>query len=1144
MESPRNYVEALQLLPHEFYFPDDTMLKIKETYQSKLQLRGTRLPLYNPSIVLPGHSRKEQDDYFRSPVGPHIYYLMNIGYGAEVELPSDSIQEVWNPRTKSSFFLDHLKEQITSTNPRMLPQAKSASIKMHEIVYGDQQRQSFPHTIATRPTIIEQTAKRAHSKPHGCIIYACGVNGRAGAAGYNGTDGQTGIDGANAGFLTTFLLGGGNGKPGRPGQNGSVGGDGGRAVDGTRASDVVISLDGKPENLTVVGSSKFTCNLGGFLNEHVLLINCRGGNGGTGGCGGNGGHGGNGGSGGKGGDGNNASNAGQNGGNGGNGGDGGDSGNGGSGGMGGDGGCAGQGGTCIVQSADSSLFMLVEIDCSSGTSGIGGKGGKAGEGGQGGTGGRGGRGGRGGSGGHGVEVTDRSGYRHTTTLPGIAGAPGQHGAMGRNGRNGLGGQKGRDGEPAIHGNVQWVHYSVHDSTIISKSDQRYEAEVIGYKVRSSNNDGIFEPNEQIIISELQILNSGGMPIPEGATVFFPKAKGVNFLPIKYMLPGGLAPTMKYIVPQTFKGRISDQPSPNNPGPFSSSVQFCSRIEILGRPFEKSFHFKKMEIQYPVKIVYSRSSESLERGEVSSINIGVKNISTLPYGKSVKSACGSVILQLHFDRRIIPIGSAQVEIINVPYEVYNTTEIPDSTFIEIQEILPGSTVNVQVTIQMDIQAELFDKCMWQADLILRGKLIQYSQTNIRVSPTYIIQQPQADILFITSQSITRKQFTFWQALFKTLQVSVDYWDIDKHSGLSVDSRTNTEHPKTWKGRYSGSMILYPYCNLQNLQSIDLVKHFNGSTTAPAELNSSAVLFMLQQNDHNKALLKYLSTATNSIPGITYGGKHMLKPDLQKNPKIYSKYEKQMIKTLEKENPSQLPILAGRQLNVQSTGTFKYSYGSVNIRRIPLLHSAKFLVVADHSSSVDIGVDDPQLSLQSTNVPLASIFGQLFFSVLFGLNISAKMKLMKDGKYGDIGLRFSLPNGSIMFLPEITIVWEIADEVYNFSGTSYRMQAFTNDVKGRNSEYLVNGTIVLRGLLLLKNELKKRKEKLRKLCNSKTAQACSEIIQLCSQIEQLLTQSGISKKNLEPLPIIDILTDSSHFFLPHQLVQKDKKWDLTS
>ena len=882
---------------------------------------------------------------------------------------------------------------------------------------------------------------------------------------------------------------------------------------------------------------------GGVLNEHILFINCRGGNGGTGGCGGNGGKGGDGGKGGNGRNGANGTGVGGNGQNGGDGGRGGDGGDGGSGGNGGDGGYAGCGGTCIIQATDSRLLMLVETDCRSGIPGKGGNGGRGGVGGAGGIGGSGGKGGRGADGRYSV---DSAGREHVIQ-PGRSGAWGRNGTNGQRGRTGANGTQGRDGDQAKDGNIQWVHYSASDSSIISKSDQRYEAEVVAFKVAPSNSDGIFEPNGEITISEVHIVNSGGMSIPEGATVFFPKARGINFLPTIYKLPGGLAPAKRFIVPALFKGRVVDQPPPNSPGPFSSSVQFCSRIEILGRPFEKSFHFRKLDVQYPVKLAHIRSSESLGRGEISFINIGIQNISTLPYGKCPKSG-GTVIVQLHFDCRIIQIASAHIDMKNVPYRVYANPEIPDSTFVEVQEISPKSTINLQVTIQMDTNAELFDRCMWQADLILRGKLIEYGQSQIRVSPIYIPLDPPADILFVTSQTITRKQFVLWQRLFTTIQARVDYWDVDKHNGLSIDSHTQTEHANTWKGRYTGKMILYPYCNLQTLRSVDLVKHFNGNqATETKEVHSSTVLFMKplpQQNDQNKALLRYLSIAARPIPGIAYGGKHMTRPDLHKNPQIYTKCEKQSIKALEKENPSQLPIVATREINVQSAGTFKYSYGSVSIRRIPLLHSAKFLVVqSPDNAAINFGTDDEHLSTQTSAVPLASAFGQVFISVLFGVSMSVKLDLLKTEQSN---MTFVLPNGckmSIQDLAMITMAWEIADEVYNFSGVTKRMQIFANDMKSNTAAYVANSTTILRGLGIIKNEAKKRKDKLKKLSNSKISQACNEINQLCSEIENvLIRRTGVSKKGLSPIATIDVLSNTSQFFLPHQLVQKDKKWDL--
>ncbi len=1145
---PKNYSEALQLLPCEFYFPDDTGITIKAAFRSSIDLYGEPLSSYDQSRQLRMRERKQNDDFFRYPIGARVSYLVNKGYGDEIELPA-AMQEVYILDTKTSFFLDHFKEQMLRNNPRQLPKAVSASIKKQEVVYGDQRSLTMAAQMpSTRPAIVQQTAKRAHSKPHGCVIYAHGMKGKDGPAGFAGQNGEHGTNGLNAqrGFIT--VISANNGKPGQAGCDGSDGGEGGLGTAGTHASDVVVDVDGIPEELIISGRISLTTNLGGLLNEHVLFINCRGGDGGAGGCGGQGGRGGNGGKGGKGCDGSDASADGGNGGHGGNGGKGADGGNGGNGGGGGDGGYAGNGGTCIVKAHDPCLLMLVEIDCSCGTPGKGGNEAQGGDGGNGGLGGVGGRGGTGKSSSVGSGTSGTIGLAAGDTTShsssrGRDGYPGRHGADGRAGRNGVNGPPGIDGRMAKHGNIQWIHYSAQDNRIISASDQRYDAEVVAFTVTSSNHDGIFEPNKQIIISDLQILNSGGMPIPEGATVFFPSIQGINFLPTKYYLPGGLEPTRKFTVPEIFKGRLVDQPPPNAPGPFKSSVNVVSRIEMLGRPFEKSFHTRKLDVQYPVKLAYSRSFESLGKGEVSCINIGIQNISALPYGNCLKSG-GTVIVQLHFDRRIAVIASGQTQMQNIPFEVYHKPEIPDSTFIKVLEIPPRSTVNLQVVIQMDAQAELFDRCMWQADLILRGKLIEYSQICIRVAPIYAPIEPPADILFITSQNVTRKQYTLWQLLFDSLRVSVDFWDVDKYNGLSVDSTTEAQHLKTWKGpRYKGKLMLYPYCDLKNLNSLDLVKHFHDSTTSLKEMHSSAVAFMTQSNNQNKTILKYLATAAKAIPDIAYGGKHMTKPDLQKKTDIYMKCEKQSIKTLEKETPSQLPVVTSRQINVQSAGTFKYSYGSVNIRRIPLLHSSKFLVVTSPgNTAVNMGADDSNLSIQTTMIPLASIFGQLFITVLFGLNVDAKLRLLKTEK----SLRFLLPNGcemSVQELAMVTIAWEVADEIYNFSGIFERMQSVAEDIRKNTPLYVANGTIVLRGLMLVKNEVKKRKEKLKKLANSKTSQACSEVNQLCSEIENQLTRSGVSKKSLCPLVAVDVLADTSNFFRPHQLVQKDKQWDLT-
>ena len=117
----------------------------------------------------------------------------------------------------------------------------------------------------------------------------------------------------------------------------------------------------------------------------------------------------------------------------------------------------------------------------------------------------------------------------------------------------------------------------------------------------------------------------------------------------------------------------------------------------------------------------KCSENLAWGEVSVLEIGVQNISSIPYGDSSTSG-GNVSLQVHLDARIILVGSANVSTESVRYSITYDLKVHDSMYIQIHNILAGQTVSVQITVQMESHAELFDLCLWQADLYLRGKLL--------------------------------------------------------------------------------------------------------------------------------------------------------------------------------------------------------------------------------------------------------------------------------------------------------------------------------------------------------------------------------------------------------------------------------------
>ena len=1158
------YTEAVQQLPIGFYFPSDTGIILSSEVNSEVKFLGQTMSKYDPSSSLPKAYRRPQHDNFRPPNGPPIFSPVSIGYGPEVGL-EPGLQVLWNPNLKTYFFIDHIRKITFYNDPRPPPDPKPV-VKKQDIVYGDGKFQpvgSMPVRICRDIDVIEATTHRAHSKPHGCILYAGGNHGKHGSPGQTGRAGNPGA----AGYPGAY--GGGQGGQGGNGDPGGHGGDGERGGDATAASDVNICISGDSYNLCVDGTSTFTANLGGPRAEEVLFITCRGGDGGNGGRGGDGGKGGEGGRGGNGGKGTRGQDGGTgpggDGGPGGNGGNGGNGGQGGNGGKGGDGGHAGNGGRCVIQTTFPELFMLVEADCYTGTKGKAGNGGSAGKGGAPGDGGDGGKGGRGGAGGG---YRDENGTHHFSD--GNRGRRGFGGGLGSRGSNGTPGKHGADGNAANHGGILWI-LSSSNGDILYESSTRYDAQISGFDVASAVDDGIFEPNERILVTGCRVLNIGGLPIPSGTTAFMPSTKTIKFEPTRYELPSDqMLPNQSFVIPITYYGRIFDQPPPNVPGPFVSSAEFHPRVELLGRPFEKSFHCKKLVVQYPVKLAYLKSSENLGRGEVSMLEIGVQNISTMPYGDSPGSG-GRVFLQIHLDARLIPVGSANVNTSSVPYTITFDPNVRDSLYIQLHDIPAGQTVNVQVTIQMESRAELFDRCLWQADLHLRDKMIEYNFDKIRVTPFYIPQDPTADVLMITDNAITRKEFVFWQKVLQILDLSVDFWDVVRYNGISVDQATNARHKTSWEGRYSGKLIFYPHCRLEFLWGSDIVRHFHGPEYQDGPLkdfNSSMVLFLQdsqlkqRQSDefHDKGdlfVLRHLAGASTAIdlPGRGYGGRHLFQPGTcSASSEPHRKWEKKQMKKMEKEAPQQSPIVYTRTVDIKRGNSFlTYNYGEIDIRRVPLLRSCKFVVYdgAGGNLASMISYDDLNVTPTSVEIPLASSYAQVFLMTMYGMSISKKINLLKPEQHQEkqqedsstLKLSFTLPNGYRMSLPElimITFAWEVADEVYSNSGDeSERMGEFAKGILESPALYAGNGRAIVRGLKLIQVEVRERKKKMK---NAQVNRLVSSIDCQISQISCSLREQQVDTNNLKSLPSLKCLVDGSRVHYSHQHWVEDGRWNL--
>lgn len=1155
-----HYDETLLHIPTEFYFskkPSGINIVTHDVAGGLLTPFSKPLPLYDPQMPVTSLRRRAWNDTFRPPRGPAVYVPISMGYGEEVGLQSGQ-QAIWDPFLKACIVLDHnTKERIN--NDLRKPHKNLKEITKRTIDLNDMYNPSLKskYDLCNDSNVLQTASKCAYTKPHGFVLNACGRNGLSGHDGLQGARGADGHPGHCGARKGENGLVGGNGWPGNPGTQGLNG------QDGRNASDVILFLDGNSSQLKVSGSCSFTVDLGGNDNEQVVLVKCRGGNGGKGGEGGMGGGGGDGGTGGDGAPGRKGQDAtgerrGGDGEPGGNGGNGGTGGTGGTGGYGGNGGKSGAGGSCVICATDPKLLTLVEIDALSGDVGKGGSGGLGGPRGNGGAGGQGGPGGPGGRG-SAIQTEFFSNEKKQTDTPGKDGCQGNPGVNGNFGQQGRNGEPGSSGQSAQHGSIAWIVCSK-EGKILQQAGMRYDAKVKSYKVVCENDDNIYEPNERIAISEVVVTNVGRLPLPAGAEVMMEKTKTnmISFEPIRYKLPE-IQPGMSINVPTTFYGRINDHPPPNTPGALETTADFMSRVELLGRPFSNSAVLKKLNVQYPVKIKSLRCNENVGRSEVTIFEMQVENLSSKPYG-TCKQSAGEVGIQVHMDARLIPIAHSNAADKEVPYNVFYDPSKKDGLYVQIHSILPKETISIQLAVQMDCEAELFDYCHWQADLCLRGKVVEYKFEKIRISPIYKPQDSPGDMLMITSPDISRAAFILWEHIFQILGVTVDYWDTTRYHGLSVDNSTELRHPGTWIGRYHCRMILFPHCNLQLLWGSHIVQHFHGESDKRSDLGSSMLLLMHPSPRHgvvferfqdhgDVSVIQHLVSVDKSLPLPKggYGGKHMTAPN---SAEPCHKWERQTLEQKEKEDPSFEMCILSRQINFESKGAFKYTYGEVDMRRCPLRRSCKFVVIDGAGGSVtQMGEDDPNintLNLTTSNeIPLSTNFGQMLLHTLFSLSISAKLNLIKKSNAENVpsSITFLLPNGLQMTLEQLSAIclaYEIADEVLGCSKTLLRANTLLEDIQANKPAYTSKAELISQLIDLTERELQDRKKK---YDFSAMTTIVKEAKKVLGRIQQSVRDSSRRKsgQNLM-LPSLAILQHTLHVHRSHQYAVKDERWNL--
>ena len=587
-------------------------------------------------------------------------------------------------------------------------------------------------------------------------LAALGPRGRDGADGHDGADGtgygRDGQDGGHAG----------------PAERG---GDGGRIeIRLGRRGDGVVELSGTRGDASGRGVEvREAVEMGdrGYLD----LV----------GRGGDGGHGGDGGSGGDGATGSSGSDATRvsSGSDGGAGGDGGD------GGWASSGADGGHGGHIRVQVSehDTPLLMLLRADTRGGAGGAPGRNGPAGSGGS---------GGRGGSSYSWTETehyTDAQGNSQTRTT--------MHSNSG--GSRGPSGSSGSAGNAAVHHGNQGKPGSF--AITVSGPDGEhgypscFDLKLTGFRHRSDNADGIYEPGERIHVLDLEVENTGGMPTPAHHDIELTLQKLGWVVPEdeKLVLPRSLPPGRRHKFQEAealhFHVGEYEPRGPEDPLACPEVIRHGATLPDVRRAFRQyegrvSEEAGSFVISFPIQSSRLASLTSLAPGEAAKIHWSLTNRSGLPFGRQSESR-RRVCFRLH--SRYSELTDSHAALLD---QAGQRVPLDTGWRVEIDLIEPGREMAFEATIGLLDDAPHYRRLgLWLTLEIGRIddpdclRTAQIAGLDVRVAQRY---QPHADseLLVVVNHRTRREELDAWRALCDELGLGVDVWDLSLEGQLDL------------------------------------------------------------------------------------------------------------------------------------------------------------------------------------------------------------------------------------------------------------------------------------------------------------------------------------------------------------------------
>ncbi|KAK4184428.1 hypothetical protein QBC35DRAFT_505972 [Podospora australis] len=623
--------------------------------------------------------------------------------------------------------------------------------------------------------------------------------------------GENGLNGTQQWDGSTFHQAP-QGCPGRHGRDASF------PTAGLKGGEIHVNLGFSPDRpgfIQVLGEAHRMGSRWEVSGQQALLMDCRGGNGGDGGIG----------------------ERGQNGGDGFNGRaatrtseatDGSPGMNGGDGGRGTSGANGGPGGSAHVTVNEEDLDTLIGLQWDV-RGGLGGAPGDHGDGGD---------GGHGGAGGASCSWTesvpyevryDSGGYSHTEYRTRYHSRP-----AGRGGPGGMGGRRHTDLlYPGQDGPVGFSEVTVfYRDGRRAVYPSRYILEVVEFKVADENDDGINEPGEFLIVSDIIIKNTGKMPSPRTAKlqVLIRATKWLDPVLEPLELPCEIPPGHSVRVPGTLRAFIKNETVARESGTLlraKDTVSLRAYSMRLQRDVPEFRGGVDITCQYPLLMTTPKYLDCVAKGDIVRFSWTIQNISKKSQGRvgTLRRETGT---HLSDPKGIFDFHRASKE---TPHDIMDMIDTLD----------PGETIPITVDFQVSELVNEFTTGNMLVNLMLSDphtkemRNVVSFDLRIQISPSYRYNPAARFLLVINGSSPNAFVIQILHFIQFGLQLPVDIFNLSLSGAFeTADTREDM------LCNYTGKTIIF----LGNTMN-----YFQNGTRDPWELLDIGQAFSLAQQGTN-------------------------------------------------------------------------------------------------------------------------------------------------------------------------------------------------------------------------------------------------------------------------------------------------------